>query len=107
MLSFNQFTKLCHFFQQEIISDGFGGHRISWSECYVAWAKITPIIPDRKSQGIKATHPWTHRLYTRYTPIIYERMQVIYQEDEYEIDRVIKLEEKNVYLEAMLIRREI
>jgi SPP1 family predicted phage head-tail adaptor len=106
MLHFKQFNKLCHFFEQEIIPDGLGGHGINWRECYVAWAKIVPIIPDRKSQGVKPASPWTHRLYTRYHAIICERMKVIYQEYEYEIDKVINWEEKSNYLALMLIRRE-
>ncbi len=103
---FSQFDKLCVFFDPELTLDGFGGYHVEWKEVYSSWAQLIPIIPDKKSQGLRPQHPWTHRMFTRFHPMIREGIQLRWLEDVYLVDQVINHEEKNRYLELMLIRRK-
>jgi hypothetical protein len=104
-INFSQFDKLCIFLDPELSLDGFGGYYVEWKEVYNSWSQLLPIIPDRKSQGLRPLHPWTHRLFTRFHTVIREGMQLRWLDEVYLIDQLINHEEKSRYLELMLIRR--
>lgn len=130
-VSFSKFNKLCKFYKQIVLPDGLGGHVIQWYEACQAWGQIITIIPDRKAQRAKQAHPWTHRMNTRYSGLIKPYMKLIYyprvkpaaqnkidesrvkideepatidKGQEYILDKVINIDEKDEFLEIMLIR---
>lgn len=104
-INFSQFNKLCVFLDHDLTLDDFGGYHVEWKVLFNSWSKLIPIIPDKKSQGLRPVHPWTHRLFTRFHPKIREGMQLRWLDEVYLIDKVINHEEKSLYLELMLIRR--
>jgi head-tail adaptor len=105
-INFSKFDKLCVFLNPEVSLDGFGGYHIDWQPVHNAWAQVVPIIPDKKSQGVRPVHPWTHRLFMRFYPAITEGMRMSYGDETFVIDHVINHEEQSRYLELFLIRRE-
>ena len=104
-INFSHFNKLCVFLDPELTLDGFGGYHVDWKVMFNSWSQLTPIIPDKKSQGLRPVHPWTHRLFTRFHAGVREGMQLRWLDEAYLIDKVINREEESRYLELMLIRR--
>lgn len=105
-INFSKFDKLFTLLDHDISLDGFGGYHTDWREVHKIWAQIRPIIPDRKSQGLRPVHPWTHRLFTRFHSVIKEGMRLNYEDGVFIIDHIINHEEKGHYLELLLIRRK-
>jgi SPP1 family predicted phage head-tail adaptor len=97
--------------KQQITNDGGGGQIVSWKQFVHLPAAVTPMWDLRSHKGERVNNMQLityeyYRFSVRYRDDITTKMRVVYQDNYYDIHRVINLDEKNQVLVIIAEKQE-
>lgn len=89
------------FQKEEKTPDGVKGFTVAWNDFAVAWASIAPLVGREYFYAHQITAEVTHRIRMRYRKDINSKMRITLGERVFNIESIIDMEERHVYLELL------